>query len=84
MPRISAFDGMIILMFYADHLPPHFHVRYGEYAALVHISPAQIAEGTLPRRAARRVLIWAKQREAELLANWNRAQAGQPLEWIDP
>jgi Protein of unknown function (DUF2442)/Domain of unknown function (DUF4160) len=43
---------MIILMFYNDHLPPHFHVRYGEHAALIHISPAQLGEGALPRRIA--------------------------------
>lgn len=84
MPRISAFDGMIILMFYNDYLPPHFHVRYGEHAALIHISPAQIGEGTLPRRIAHRVLEWAEQREVELSANWDRAQSNLPLEWIDP
>jgi Domain of unknown function (DUF4160) len=84
VPRISAFDGMIILMFYSDHLPPHFHVRYGEHMALVHISPAQIGEGSLPRRIERQVLAWAKQREVELQANWDRAQANLPLEWIEP
>lgn len=84
MPRIGAFDGMIILMFYADHLPPHFHVRYGEYVALVHIAPPRIGQGTLPGRVERRVLTWAQQRQAELRANWDRAKANLPLEWIDP
>lgn len=84
MPRISAFDGIIILMFYADHQPPHFHVRYGEHQALVHISPAQIGQGSLPARVERRVLEWAQKRKAELEANWDRAQANLPLEWIDP
>jgi hypothetical protein len=28
MPRISEFYGITILMFFGDHNPPHFHVRY--------------------------------------------------------
>jgi hypothetical protein len=31
MPRISAFDGIILLLFYDDYSPPHFHARYGEW-----------------------------------------------------
>jgi hypothetical protein len=30
MPEISRFFGMVILMYYNDHPPPHFHVRYGD------------------------------------------------------
>lgn len=71
-------------MYYADHLPPHFHVRYGEHQALVHIVPAQIGQGSLPGRVERRVLVWAQKRKAELEANWDRAQVNLPLEWIDP
>jgi hypothetical protein len=29
MPELSRFFGLVILMFYRDHPPPHFHVRYG-------------------------------------------------------
>jgi len=35
MPEISRFFGMIITMYYKDHAPPHFHVRYGEYRASI-------------------------------------------------
>ncbi len=31
MPRISQFYGIIITMYYNDHVPPHFHARYAEY-----------------------------------------------------
>jgi len=30
MPEIARFFGIIITINYADHSPPHFHVRYGE------------------------------------------------------
>jgi hypothetical protein len=37
MPTISEFFGILILMFYNNHAPPHFHARYGEYEALIQI-----------------------------------------------
>jgi hypothetical protein len=27
--EISRFFGIVVAMFYNDHPPPHFHVRYG-------------------------------------------------------
>ena len=35
MPEISRFYGIVIGMFYDEHRPPHFHVRYGHYQAVV-------------------------------------------------
>lgn len=37
MPRISAFYGIVIALFYGDHAPPHFHATYGELAGRVDI-----------------------------------------------
>jgi hypothetical protein len=28
MPKVSEFLGIIILMHWRDHPPPHFHARY--------------------------------------------------------
>ena len=41
MPRISAFYGIVIAMFYEEHGVPHFHARYAEH-------DASIAIATLP------------------------------------
>jgi len=45
MPEISRFFGIIITMFFSDHQPPHFHVRYGEYRAQVGIDPISMLRG---------------------------------------
>jgi hypothetical protein len=37
MPEISRFLGIIVQMYYADHEPPHFHVRYSGQKALIAI-----------------------------------------------
>jgi hypothetical protein len=37
MPEISRFYGLVILMNFKDHNPPHFHVWYGDFKAIVTI-----------------------------------------------
>lgn len=38
MPRISAFYGILIYMYYKEHNPPHFHAHYGEHKAEIGIN----------------------------------------------
>jgi hypothetical protein len=33
MPEISRFLGVVILMHFREHNPPHFHARYNEFEA---------------------------------------------------
>jgi hypothetical protein len=42
MPEISRFFGIVIAMYYNDHAPPHFHVRYGQQKALIAIDSLAI------------------------------------------
>jgi hypothetical protein len=50
MPRISEFFGIVISMFYKDHMPPHIHAAYGGNEAIVGIDPIRVLDGWLPRR----------------------------------
>lgn len=84
MPTISRFFGIIISMYYNDHLPTHFHAKYGESSAQVGIETLEIVEGELPRRALALVLEWAALHRDELRENWELARAGLPLNPIDP
>lgn len=84
MPAVSRFFGIIIAMFYDDHIPSHFHVRYAEFSAKVAIETLEITEGKLPRRVLSLVLEWAAVHRNELRANWQRARMGLPLEPIEP
>lgn len=84
MPEISRFLGMIISMFFNDHAPPHFHVRYGSYKAAIGIEPAMLLEGALPPRALALVCEWAEIHKDELLADWTLARQRQSLNPIPP
>jgi len=84
VPTISAFFGIVIRMFYNDHLPPHFHAEYGEYEALYAKDTLETIGGELPRRAHALVLEWTTLHRAELMANWDRAREGVPLRDVQP
>jgi hypothetical protein len=84
MPRISRFFGITVAMFYNDHAPPHFHAFYGEYETVISIETLEIREGSLPRRALALVLEWAAIHRGDLMADWERARQGLPLESIEP
>ena len=84
VPRISAFYGIVIEMYFGDHPPPHFHARYGGEVALIVIATGDVYAGSLPPRALRLVREWVEERRAELDADWRRAQAHEPLDWIAP
>ena len=79
MPRICEFYGIVIAMFYNDHVPPHFHVVYNEYRALVGIDPMQVLEGYLPQRTRSLIFEWAALHQHELRQNWQLAQERRPL-----
>lgn len=84
MPRIAEFYGLVVSMYWDDHPPPHFHVRYGEHEALVVIDDGSIYSGSLPRRALRLARTWRALHVDELLDAWNRAAAHGDPGTIDP
>ncbi len=69
MPSISQFFGIVIRMYYNDHLPSHFHAEYGNDEAVYEIAMLEILRGHLPRRAHALVIEWATLHRAELHAN---------------
>jgi hypothetical protein len=84
MPEISRFFGIIVTMYFADHPPPHFHVRYGSDRAIFAIDPPGLLEGHLSPRALGLVTEWAAIHRDELLTNWSLARRQEPLRRIAP
>ena len=70
-------------MYMSEHNPPHFHVWYESYKAIITIKDG-IITGSLPRRALNLVYEWLDIHKDELLDNWNRlANYETPLK-IEP
>jgi hypothetical protein len=84
MPRISYFFGVVIRMFYNEHLPPHFHAEYGDAEAVYEIATLEVIRGRLPRRSHAMVVEWATLHRQELFTDWEKAQQQLPLDEIEP
>ena len=84
MPEISRFFGIIIRMYFDDHLPPHFHAIYQGQQAEISIDSLGLLAGRLPGRALALVVEWASQHQAELRSNWERLHSAQSPERIAP
>ena len=84
MPEICLFFGIRITMNWNDHNPPHFHVEYGDYKALVAIKEGFVFRGFLPNKQLKFVLAWCEMHRDALLENWERARNGLELKPIPP
>ena len=83
MAEICRFYGIIIAMFADDHNPPHIHIRYGDYDAIITIDHG-IVKGTMPSKELKLVFTWMDSHKAELKANWERLQNGEEAVRIKP
>ena len=84
MPEISRFFGIVVQMYYADHDPPDFHVRYAGQKALIAIETIMLLRGSLAPRTLALVTEWAALHRAELLEDWALARAEAQLKPIAP
>jgi hypothetical protein len=84
VPEVCRFFGIVIAMFYNDHNPPHFHVRYGEQRALMAVDTLTVLGGRLSPRVLGLLTEWAVLHQDELRENWRLARQQAPLRPIAP
>jgi hypothetical protein len=70
VPRLSAFLGIVIYMYFEDHAPPHFHARYGKQEVQIRIDSLTVLRGSLPRVQLAAVITWGWLHQAELFSAW--------------
>jgi len=84
MPEICRFYGIVIKMYFAEHVPPHFHAEYAEHEARIAIESSAVLSGTLPPRAMGLVAEWVVLHRQGLLALWDRAMRQETLGRLEP
>ena len=70
MPEICRFLGIIISMYFDDHNPPHFHVRYNDYRATMEIKTLNILSGWITAKVRGLVEEWGELHQKEFLQMW--------------
>jgi hypothetical protein len=82
MPVISRFHGITVMMYFADHPPPHFHAKYGGEHARFSLDGTLI-DGHMPPGPLRRVEEWAGLHRAALERCWDQAKRHEPVGTIE-
>ncbi len=75
MPAVARVDGIKIAFYNDEHPPSHFHAKFAEHEAMIGIDTLTVLKGNLPRPQLRKVLAWAKPRQAVLREAWDACQA---------
>ena len=70
MPVVHLINSIKILLYFDDHIPPHFHAQYNEYEVLIEIATLEIYSGVLPTKQMKKVIDWAKEHQAFLQEKW--------------
>ena len=70
MLETSRFYGIIVFMFFNDHNPPHFKVKYAEFEANILIENGNLLNGDLPVSELKLVQAWTEIHKEELLQMW--------------
>ncbi|MBK7359785.1 MAG: DUF4160 domain-containing protein [Saprospiraceae bacterium] len=83
MPEISRFFGIIIKMYYNEHNPPHFHVEYQDFTAVISIEDGMV-KGEMPRKQLNLIFEWLDLHKSELIYNWELSQLRKSLNKIEP
>jgi microcystin-dependent protein len=70
MPTIAVIDGVRIVMWPKDHLPPHLHAIYAESEAQISIRTGDVLKGKLPAAKLRAVQAWLAANRPEVAYMW--------------
>ena len=73
MPVITRFYGLTVKMYLLgkEYNPPHIHILYGEYNAVIDLQTLTLMEGDLPGKGLAMAMEWTTLHRDELLEMWS-------------
>jgi hypothetical protein len=85
MPTIAIVDGVLILLYFNDHAPAHFHAQGADFHARIRIEDGEVIdlEGRISTHHRRRLREWTLAHRQELVENWNEMRAGRAPRRLD-
>lgn len=77
MPTIAMVEGVRIMIYFRDHLPPHLHAVLGSSEAQISIVTGDVLQGSLPRAKLRAVQGWLAAHREQVAYIWTEIRAGR-------
>lgn len=84
VPIVASFFGIVIRMYYQDHVPAHFHAEYRGDQGSFSLSGDPIFGEIRSRTARRLIREWADAHRLELEQNWRSSREGRSITPIEP
>jgi hypothetical protein len=86
VPRISNFGGMTIAMYFNDHIPPHFHVVYGDLITRIEIGSGAYMKGNLPlpKPKEKDILDWLNEYRNAIMNAWDDCRVKRTPRKVPP
>jgi hypothetical protein len=76
MPTIAIVDGVIIMIYPNDHIPPHVHATIAEHECRISIVDFEVLSGDLPKSKLRKVKAWLKDHADAVSSAWEAVYDG--------
>lgn len=70
-PLLEKREGVDILVYSREHLPPHIHAFYGDDEALINIRTGEVYAGHIPSKKLRVVQEWLEGNENRKIVEEN-------------
>lgn len=83
MPELSRFFGILITMYFKEHMPPHFHAWYSGHKAEFDFD-GNIIAGEMPPKQSKMIAAWAVMYADELALAWEDCRTGNNPQKIRP
>lgn len=77
MPTIAIVEGVRIVIYLKDHVPPHLHAFFGGKEAQISIATGQVLHGTQPRQKMRAIQRWLENNRDQVSYIWEEIRAGR-------
>lgn len=77
MPTIAIIDGVRIVIYLKDHVPPHLHAFFADCEAQISILTGEVLNGSLPRSKLKAVQHWLDAHREQVSYIWSEIRAGR-------
>ena len=75
MPTIAIVEGVRIMIYFKDHLPPHLHAMFGGSEAQISIVTGDVLHGSLPPAKLKSVRRWLDAHRDQVAYIWEEIRA---------
>jgi microcystin-dependent protein len=77
LPTIAIINGVRLVIYPKDHLPPHLHAIFAENDAMISIATGDLLEGKLPAARLQAVRAWLIANQKQVSYVWEEIRAGR-------